>query len=57
MLMILCIRFALVLAALCCTIYVGICDYQQWQDKPVVTSLKVGGVISSILMNINMGEI
>ena len=51
------IRFALVLAALCCTIYVGICDYQQWQDKPVVTSLKVGFGITSILINMNMGEI
>ena len=49
------IRFALVLAALCCTIYVVICDYQQWQDKPVVTSLKVGFGITSIL--INMGKI
>jgi len=33
-------RFVLVLGALCCTIYVIICDYKQWQDSPVVTSLK-----------------
>ena len=57
MMIIVYIRFALVLAALCCTIYVGICDYQQWQDKPVVTSLKVGEGISSIFMMINMGKI
>ena len=36
------VRFVLVLGALCCTIYVVICDYNQWQDSPVVTSLKVG---------------
>ena len=35
------VRFALVLAALCCTVYVVSCDYRQWQDKPVTTSLKV----------------
>ena len=34
-------RFLLVCGALSCTIYVAIRDYEQWQDNPVVTTLKV----------------
>ena len=34
-------RFVLVCGALSCTIYVAVRDYEQWQNRPVVTSLKV----------------
>ena len=40
-------RIALIFGALGGTIYVVIRDYEQWQDRPVVTSLKVGVGVTS----------
>ena len=39
-------RIALIFGALGGTIYVVIRDYEQWQDRPVVTSLKVGAGVT-----------
>ena len=50
-------RIALILGALGGTIYVVIRDYEQWQDRPVVTSLKVGvGVTSRLVASANISR-